>query len=658
MMFLAPWALWFLLLGGAVVALYLLKIKRRQATVPALDFWLALAGRTRVHSLWERLKRLLSMLLWLIVVACLVFAIGNPILSLGRIKPRAIAVVFDNSASMQTLETAGDGKTRFELARAAVADLVSRRPVSDEWLLIEAADTPRVLQPWTFEPAQLRQAAEGLKPFGGSGDLKSAVELAGQLLAGKPEPCIVVVSDGAAGALTDIAASDPRVIPWPIGTTRDNLGLARLSVRTDRLRANYQALISVVNASDEKIDTQIVLEIDGSPFGVELVSVEPHSAWEKTVIIDPPARAESADSVGGLGGGGGGGGWVLRATIERPDALMLDNQALAVLEPIRPAIVWLVTPPDSAFFFEQALAAMDPLIWAEESLTMTPERYEQAAAAVRSATPDQPAPIKAPDLIVFNACTPKALPPSGRFVFVGSMPSELPAASVGTLDTPQIFLAPRPHPLTQHITLQGARLAKAQKLTLREPARVLAHSADGDPLVILFEQPDRQSLVFAFDVLESDLPFRNAFPLLLRNAVAFMHEDAPSWLQPRYPIGGRVEPLRPLPPDLKSVTLNVQRDAKPDTVELPITDARFAFTDTGRAAALRLMIAGEPVSSAITLTDPRESRIDPAPAADDPAAKLMLSRKLLGTMPWVMLAALAAAIIALEWMTYHFRWTE
>src|SRR5687767_10627703 len=104
MTLLAPWALWLALVGGAVVALYLLKIKRRQASVPALDFWLELAGRTRVHSLFERLKRLLSMLLWLLIVACLVLALGNPILSLGRIKPRAIAVVIDNSASMQTLE--------------------------------------------------------------------------------------------------------------------------------------------------------------------------------------------------------------------------------------------------------------------------------------------------------------------------------------------------------------------------------------------------------------------------------------------------------------------------------------------------------------------------------------------------------------------------
>src|SRR5688500_216386 len=104
MTLLAPWALWFAAVGAAIVALYILKIKRQRQTVPALDFWRQLAGRTKVHSLFDRLKRLLSMLLWLAIAACLVLALGNPILSLGSVTPRSIAVIIDNSASMQSVE--------------------------------------------------------------------------------------------------------------------------------------------------------------------------------------------------------------------------------------------------------------------------------------------------------------------------------------------------------------------------------------------------------------------------------------------------------------------------------------------------------------------------------------------------------------------------
>ncbi len=57
MTLLAPWALWLSAVGGVVVALYLLKIKRRRQTVPALDFWRELAGTAPVRSLFQRLKR-------------------------------------------------------------------------------------------------------------------------------------------------------------------------------------------------------------------------------------------------------------------------------------------------------------------------------------------------------------------------------------------------------------------------------------------------------------------------------------------------------------------------------------------------------------------------------------------------------------------------
>ncbi len=112
MTLLAPWALWLGSIGGAVVALYLLKIRRHRQTVPAIEFWRALVSQAPVRSLFQKLKRLLSLLLWMLIVALLVLATGNPILSFGKIKPRSIAIILDNSASMQTVETDDENKTR------------------------------------------------------------------------------------------------------------------------------------------------------------------------------------------------------------------------------------------------------------------------------------------------------------------------------------------------------------------------------------------------------------------------------------------------------------------------------------------------------------------------------------------------------------------
>ncbi|HYE62955.1 MAG TPA: BatA and WFA domain-containing protein [Phycisphaerales bacterium] len=654
MTLLAPWALWFLVVAGGVVALYLLKIKRRSATVPALDFWLSLAGQTKVHTLWNRLKRLLSMLLWLVIVTCLILALGNPILSLGKIKPRAIAVVIDNSASMQAIEKddgASEGETRLALARKAVEEISRGRPVADEWLLIEAGREPRVLQAWTFDAKAVRTAAGKVTPFGGKGDVAAGVELAGQLTAGKNDPCIVVISDGAAGSVQQLATSNPGLIYWPIGTSTDNIGIGQLAVRPHRQNGNYQALITLVNASDVKVDTSVTLEVDGRSQSVELASIEPGATWEKVVAIEAPT------------------GGVLRASIDRADALAADNEAYAILEPIRPAVVWLVTPRDSAFFFEQALGSMNELVWAEESLTLPPAQFAAAWDAAHAASkPAEAQPgtnntasidttIRKPDLVIFNGWTPDKLPAIGRFVVVNGCPAELGTLG-GEIAEPSLHVVPRPHPLMQHVTLQGARVAKGEKATLKQPARVLANSADGDPLLFLVDQPSRQVLCLAFDVVASDLPFRNAFPLLLRNTVSFMHEEAPSWLRSGYAVGETVRPVRTLPANTTKLAAKALSAGKQVDLDLPVKDGTFTYDGTFTPGALRVQVGDEASFAAINIGDEHESRIAVAAAAEDPAQKLGLSRGLLGAMPWTLLACVAAFGVAFEWLSYHLRWTE
>ncbi len=648
MTLLAPWALWLLVLGAPVVALYLLKIKRRRATVPALEFWRELAGKTRVHSLFDQLKRLLSLLLWLGIVACLVLALANPLISAGSVKPRPIAIVLDNSASMQAVEDTQAGATRLALARQAVTDLTTRRPVTDEWLLIEAGPEPRVLCPWTFDAKAVRAATADIQPSAGPADLAGAIELARQLAGAKADPCVVVISDGAGSAATPLAKTDPALVHWPIGKTSANLGITRLAARADRQQGNYQALIGITNASDEKIDTQVTLELDGSPHSVELVSVEPRSTWEKTVTLDLPADADGQPRPGAI----------LRAVLDRPDALSVDNEAYAVLAPVRPAAVWVVAPPNSAFFFEQALGAMAPLVTPENSLTLSPEAFDQLVPALDTPSARAALPTRPPDLIIITNCSPKALPAAGRIVLVNAWPQNFALTPSGEIPSPQLFVAARPHPLMQHISLQGARLRRAAKLSVSSPAQVLAHTAEADPLIVLLDEPGRRTLALAFDVLESDLPFRNAFPLLLRNTVAYFQDDAPTFLRPQYAIGRPVELTRPVPAGVESLELGTLQAGATATRTLPAKDLRPALPDPQRPGALRLKVADDWSYAAVNLTDAGESRIAPTPAAVAPAQALSLSGRLLGGLPWVTLAAIATILVALEWLTFHFRWTE
>ncbi|HEY3246182.1 MAG TPA: BatA and WFA domain-containing protein [Phycisphaerae bacterium] len=629
---LAPWALWFGLVGAAVIALYLLKIKRQRQTVPSLEFWQALAGQVRARSLFQRLKRWVSLFLWLLIVTCLMLALGNPVLTLGKVKPRSIVVILDNSASMQTLEDAAQGITRLKQAVAALDEMLARRPVDDEWMLIDAARQARVLVSWTRDRRSVRDAARSVQPHLGSADLSAARELAADLLADKPEPTIVVLSDGAAGQVDLLAAKDSTLVHWAIGKADDNLGIALLRVRPHRQQAVHYAQIRVVNACSNEVSSQIVFELDGSTTAVEPFTIAGRGTWEKTVPVNRPQ------------------GGVLRAYIDRPDALAADNEAFAILEPLRPARVRLVCSPREAFFFEQALLAMEPLVDPEASHTLTLEEYERAGNA------GEPA-----DLTIFNNSAPKNLPASGAFIFVNAWPADLPARITGILEHPTISIARRDHPLTQYLSMNVATVTRAAEVLLTERATILADSNTGSPLIFLVQQPDRMSLCLAFDVLETDLPFRNAFPVLLRNAVVHLVSQQQAWVRDQYAIGEPIESLRSLPAGLEQVAAGrLEKNQQVRETTLDVRNGAFRYDDTAAAGPLRFRIGEETAYAAVTLNDENESRIAPtgARAAEDAERQLALSGRLFSTVPWVALATIAAALIGLEWLTYHFRWTE
>ena len=629
---LVPAALWFAFVATAVVALYLLKIRRERQSVPSLDFWLALAGRTQVRSLFQRLKRWISLALWLLIVGCLVLALANPVLTWGRVKPLSLAVVLDNSASMQTVESEFEGKTRLALARDALRELTTRRPVNDEWLLIEAGRTVRVAAPWTRAGATLLEAVDALTPHAGKTDLGGAVALARQLLEGRERPCIAVISDGAVGEVVKLAAADETIAPWIVGRATDNLGVARLAVRINRATGAHHALVAVVNSGEEDVETRVVFELNGVTHSVEPVTVSASGTWEKTVIFNAPE------------------GGRLRAWIDRPDALAIDNEAFAVLEPLRPATALLVSNPDEAFFFEQALVAMDPLVDIDASRSISPTEY--------NAHPDAAAGV---DLAIFNNWAPPQSPAAQACLFVNAWPADLPIRILGVLPATELTPADRDHPLMRYLNFAAAILPQAREVDLSGPATVLARSSEGAPLLFLIERPEGASLCLAFDVQQSDLPFRNAFPILLRNAVTHFSTEQRAWIRSQYGIGETVEPLRPLPADVHEVRVGRIRpgdDAGVEESTLPVKLGRFAYDRTAAAGPLRFTIGDETAYAAVNLADETESRIAPEKTAADPVERLALTGRLFGTLPWVALAVAAGLLIALEWLTYHYRWTE
>ena len=165
-----------------VVVLYILKIKRHRRTVPYLKLWADLVGDRQFSTLFQKLQRLFSLLLQLLILMCLVFAFASLTLSDSYLKEESVVLVIDTSASMNGLEKIDGARTRFEAAVERARQIVEGRSAEDEFAVIAAGVQPEVLQGFTRSTLRLREALEALAPTKASGDLEAAVRLGEDLL--------------------------------------------------------------------------------------------------------------------------------------------------------------------------------------------------------------------------------------------------------------------------------------------------------------------------------------------------------------------------------------------------------------------------------------------------------------------------------------------
>ncbi len=197
MTLLQPAALLFLVLAPVVIALYLLKVRRRPAAVSTLLFWQRALAEHRQRALFQRLRRWLSLLLQLLIFALLLFALARPefLGFTAAAESGATVLILDGRARMQAL--GADGESRFARARAEALAFArrasARHPVA---LLALDGPAPRVLAPFSTDDSALRAALDTAAPTDAGGRLEDALDLAAGLLAARAGSHEIVVLHG------------------------------------------------------------------------------------------------------------------------------------------------------------------------------------------------------------------------------------------------------------------------------------------------------------------------------------------------------------------------------------------------------------------------------------------------------------------------------
>jgi Ca-activated chloride channel family protein len=605
MSFLVPGAAFLALTLPAIVALYFLRIRRPTRIVPALNLWPDQIRDRQANVPWQRLRFSWLLLLQLLGAAILVAAAVQPALSAGTSLARHSVVLLDVSASMQARDVA---PSRLDEAKREVGGLIDQMGSQDRMTLITVGSTPRIVTSVVGDRDALHRALGQIGATNGQADLSAALTLAAGLVRPGDDARAYFFGDGIVGPLrTDATNGLPFAAEYHrVGVSGENVGLTSLVVRTGaQARAGF---LHLQNFGQQARSFSLEWRADGRLLDVRPLTLAAGQAED--LVLPVPADAT-----------------LVSAHIATGDVFALDDTVTAIARAPRQFRVLLVTPGN--VFMEQALRLRADI----QLDVVAPADYKSSAAYAMS---------------IYDRFSPKALP-DGPFIALDP-PAGSPLAGGSAVGIGRTRATDAGDPLLTNVDLRDVHIARSQDLRNSTFGRPLITSLQ-TPLVLVRDEPFRQAL-FGFDLHESDLPLRIAFPILVENLSEWM-------LPPSVPSHSfHPDEAVTIVPETGATSVTVIR---PDSSRRPLATssiATFGDTDLTGLYTVEQSVAGNVDRSwfTVNLFSEQISQLKPAerltlPPINTSATTHALHQGQLEIWPWIALIALGVVVI--EWLAFH-----
>ena len=480
--------------GIVVTVLYLLRERYRPVVVSYLPIWEESVRRSAPLALARRLRRLLSLLLQLAIVALTVWALMDP--SWGETRdPRSVVLLVDVSPSMG----ADDGRPGTRLDEAVrFAKAVGRAGAEgDRFLLAGMGATPVPALSWSPPGPALGRALEAMALRQGEADIAEGLRFALAALSGKPRGEVWILGDGALN-LDDARVEEMSVLLESLGkegvavnhhltgSEDANAAVIRFSMRQDlRDPVRFLGMLDVARYGKDTKPLPVRIEVLAAGHAVLSrkadLAGERHTIWLD--VLSPPSREIEA---------------VMTPLEKGRDRLASDDRASVTLPEETALRVLAVSDANTYLGAALLLSPTWEAEWIRPGERPSRDRYDVVIV-------DDAAPLPAVETTGILAIHPTGAAPL--------------VASEGDLESPEFDSYDRDHPVTRWIDLYNVNVGAALKLVAGKQDKILGRSGE-DPLIILRESEGApRILALAFRLQDSDLPMRAAWPLLFLNAV-------------------------------------------------------------------------------------------------------------------------------------------
>ncbi len=544
MSFANPAALWLLAAVLPVVVLHLYHVRRRKIRVTTLSLWEAVDDRRgSPRPAWMRLRPSTSLALQLLAVVAAALAVANPLWSTTQSGwPRAVMIV-DTSASMSATDVPGG---RFEAARQRARNVAGALERGQSAMLMTSRG--EIVVPFTADRDRLQAGIDTLAVTHLPDRITDALAVARNLVADGPAARIHLFTDAAAPAPEP--HPDRPAVWHVVGGSAANAGITEFALRRDPAPgANYQLYVTIANFDAAARSVEFDVKFGDALLHQQRLSLPP--GVQRAVVL--PFRHEA--------------GGVLSARLHGGDALAADDAVHAVLPAPRPRRVALVG--DGDLFLEEALQS-------------------DGAARLFRAPSVAAAHAAGADVVVIDAVAPGPLPP-GRYLLLGAVPADAPLAADGRVERPAVTSWHQEHPVMRDVDLTDLLVAEALAVNRKGPesrGTVLAEARDTLLMYAWDTAAERtdgredgtatgnggagpgtgdgaagtvRAVFLGFRSLQSDLRVRVAFPLLIGNALEWLHPVRLDSLPVHYRTGA------PVPGESPDLGLRTGLQARQDT---------------------------------------------------------------------------------------------
>ena len=478
MIFNYPQGLFLLLLIPLIILLHSIRIRRNNTRVSSLMLWDQVLKSSSRRFRLKRILENLNLLLQILAAILLILALCRPGFFSKPSETRHLILILDTSASMKSR---WNGKTRMDEAKSLALDALGDLSEDSEALLIEAGAGPELKTAFTADIEKVKGAVRKSLATDEPGSMRDAFLMALSLADSERGDEVWIVSDGAFETFEEIELAGIKVNFLQTGGEGENLGITRFQFRSlpDRLE-EYEILVAVNNYTSREVVAPLTLSIDDLPYMSAEVRLQP---MESRTLIFPYEGliAETAE-----------------AEIRVKDDLNTDNKAYAVLSQSRGIRILLMT--DGNPFLEAVL-----------------ELYPNARIDRNIPSLD----YADYDMVVFDRISPPPLV-RGNFLVIDAPAPEIPIRKGEAVQNPHVSSWDRGHPVLDSLSLSGVTIARADKIYAGEGVKILASSGE-TPLIAAYESMGLRLVYIGFDLLQSDLPLRTAFPILIGNILRWFY---------------------------------------------------------------------------------------------------------------------------------------